>query len=89
MGSTNTGVRFDVLGSLPSDVSELRQFVLVSTTIFTILSTLTLVLRFLARWRSQQPLCADDWLIVAGYLIALMPIVCIYIRQYPKSITFE
>ncbi|KAH8651306.1 hypothetical protein BX600DRAFT_516887 [Xylariales sp. PMI_506] len=72
--------RFEVIGTPPPDIDQLRTFSFVFTSICFAISSITLVLRFLARSKSGQPLRVDDWLVVAGYLISLLAIVGIFIQ---------
>jgi hypothetical protein len=81
MALFNISKRFAVIGTPPADVNELRNFVLVGSTVFTVVSTITMIMRFMARRSGAQSLRADDWLILAGYVISLMPVVCVYIRE--------
>jgi hypothetical protein len=75
--------RFDVIGTPPADVVETRNFVLIGTIVFTVVSSISMVLRFVARWNGAQSraLRMDDWLILAGYMIALVPVTCVCIGK--------
>lgn len=76
-------VPFNVTGTLPPDADSLRRFSYAATTIILFLSTLTLALRFVARWKLQSGLELDDYLIIVGYLVSLDPSICIYISTCP------
>lgn len=66
-------------GTPPSDVQYLRTFAYSATTIMIFLSTLTLALRLFARIKLQRGLEVDDYLIIAGYMVSLDPVIALYI----------
>ncbi len=82
-------VPFAVIGAPPPDVESLRLFAWVTTSVILSLSTITLILRYAARWKQFKGLKLDDYLISAGYLIALMPAICIYICKSAKGVLAE
>lgn len=85
---------FTVTGTPPPDAASLRRFAYGMTSVILFLSTTSLVMRLAARWKQYKGLKLDDYLILVGYFIALMPAICIYIRTYCsagglcKSLTF-
>lgn len=66
-------------GTPPPDAQSLRTFAYSATTIMVFLSTLTLALRLYARIKLQRGLEVDDYLMIAGYVVSLDPVIALYI----------
>ena len=76
---------FTVTGTPPPDAASLRRFAYGMTSVILFLSTTSLVMRLAARWKQYKGLKLDDYLILVGYFIALMPAICIYIRKFGSA----
>ncbi|KUI64803.1 hypothetical protein VM1G_01243 [Cytospora mali] len=72
-------ITINIYGTPPSDAQSLRTFAYSATTAILILSTFTLALRLFARVKLQSGLELDDYLMVAGYLVSLDPVIALYI----------
>lgn len=72
-------IPFDIHGVLPADVEHRRTFVRILASLFLALSTLSMVLRFYVRYNQRRGLYAEDWIIIASYVVAMMPTICLYI----------
>ncbi len=81
LAARSENVPFPVHGTLPSDLDSRRNFAWAANTIFLFLSTLTMGLRFYARRILGRKMQSFDWLIIAGYILALMPSICIYVSM--------
>lgn len=76
-------------GDAPADVGSVRTFATVGTTVLFALSTASLVFRCVARYRIKQFGAAEDYLVLAGYLISLISVVSIYICTYLYNVLPE
>lgn len=66
-------------GDEVSNVDSARSFAAYGCTAVLVLSTFSLVARYAARRKIRQWGKAEDYLVIAGYLISLVPVVCLYI----------
>lgn len=74
-------VSITIYDNPPSDVHGSRAFAYSATTIILFLSTLTLAFRLFVRLKLQNGLELDDYLMIAGYLVSLDPVVALYISE--------
>lgn len=76
--------RLITTGTVPSDLKDARAFATRCSAAVCTLSTLSLILRFIARRKIRKLGGAEDYLILVSYIISLVPVICIYLCELSK-----